>query len=109
MPSRPVLLPAVAAARTRPLVRVLIDGPFDVGEIADRVGVSQYNASKHLRVLREAGLLQVQKDGCRHLYALRGGSGRRIAESRVLDLGCCSFQFDAEAERPARRAARHRR
>ena len=89
-----VALKALAEDTRVRIVSLLIDSPLDVGEIAERVGISQYNASKHLRVLREAGLLQVQKDGRRHLYALTDGIGRRMTESRVLDLGCCSFQFD---------------
>ena len=78
------------------IVSLLIDAPLDVTEISGRVGISQYNASKHLRVLREAGLLQLEKHGRRHLYALTEGIGRRMAEGGVLDLGCCSFQFDGE-------------
>ena len=53
------------------IVGLLIDGPMDVSEIAKRLGVSQYNVSKHLRILREAGLLQVEKSGRQHRYALR--------------------------------------
>ena len=68
-----------------------------MGEIARRVGVSQYNVSKHLRILREAGLLQVEKRGRRHLYALPEAIRRQAADGSVLDLGCCSFQFDRQA------------
>jgi DNA-binding transcriptional ArsR family regulator len=75
------------------IVGLLIDEALDVGEIAKRLGVSPYNVSKHLRILREAGLLDVEKSGRKHLYALPDTIRGRAATSRVLDLGCCSFQF----------------
>ena len=84
------------------IVGLLIEAPLDVGEIARRVGVSQYNVSKHLRILREAGLLEVEKTGRRRLYALPDSIRRHAAESGVLDLGCCSFNF----VRPLRRQPR---
>ncbi len=74
------------------IVGLLVDEALDVGEISKRLGVSQYNVSKHLRILREAGLLEVEKNGRTRLYALPD-TIRRGAEDGVLDLGCCSFQF----------------
>jgi DNA-binding transcriptional ArsR family regulator len=76
------------------IIGLLIDAPLDVNEIGRRLGVSQYNVSKHLRILREAGLLRVEKDGRRHFYALPEEIRRRAAAGSILDLGCCSFQFD---------------
>jgi DNA-binding transcriptional ArsR family regulator len=91
------------------IVGLLIHEALDVGEIARRLGVSQYNVSKHLRILREAGLLEVEKSGRTRLYALSETIRGRAKEGGVLDLGCCSFQFDgaekdaAVAPEPARR------
>lgn len=78
------------------IVGLLMDKPLGVGEISRRLRVSPYNVSKHLRILREAGLLDVAKDGRRRLYALPDAIKRRGASTtgHVLDLGCCSFQFD---------------
>jgi DNA-binding transcriptional ArsR family regulator len=75
------------------IVALLIDGAMDVGAISDALGVSPYNVSKHLRVLREAGLLEVEKEGRQRRYALPEAIKRDAAAGRVLDLGCCSFQF----------------
>jgi DNA-binding transcriptional ArsR family regulator len=104
-----VALKALAEETRVRIVRLLIDSPLDVTEIAERAGISQYNASKHLRVLREAGLLRLQKNGRRHLYALTEGIARRMAEGGVLDLGCCSFQFEDEARSARPRATARRR
>ena len=76
------------------IVALLMDQPLDVGAISDALEVSPYNVSKHLRVLREAGLLEVEKEGRLRRYALPEGIKREAAAGRVLDLGCCSFQFD---------------
>ncbi|PWT86609.1 MAG: hypothetical protein C5B57_00780 [Blastocatellia bacterium] len=91
------------------IVALLLDAPLDVGEITRRVGVSQYNVSKHLRILREAGLLQVEKTGRRRLYALPDGIRRRARETGVLDLGCCSFKFDTPSPEDGRSVAERRR
>jgi DNA-binding transcriptional ArsR family regulator len=82
------------------IVGLLIEHPMDVGAISDALGVSPYNVSKHLRVLREAGLLEVEKEGRLRRYALPEAIKRDAAAGRVLDLGCCSFQF-ADGAAPA--------
>jgi DNA-binding transcriptional ArsR family regulator len=81
------------------IVGLLINEALDVGEISKRLGVSPYNVSKHLRILREAGLLEVKKNGRTRLYALLEAMRERAAEDGVLDLGCCRFQFEGVAPR----------
>ena len=109
-PARPRLLPILDTADCIPALRalaeetrvrivgLLMDHRLEVGEISRRLGISTYNASKHLRILREAGLLEVEKDGRRHLCALKEAVRRRAREGMVLDLGCCTFQFDGHAQ-----------
>ncbi|MFC5652531.1 ArsR/SmtB family transcription factor [Paenibacillus solisilvae] len=53
------------------IVELLRNGPLSVGEIADRLGLNQPQASKHLRVLSEAGLVEVQAIVNRRIYKLR--------------------------------------
>lgn len=90
------------------IVGLLLESSLEVGEIANRLEVSQYNISKHLRILREAGLLSVEKAGRVRRYALPDEIRRRATDSSVLDLGCCSFQFEAQP-RSGRPRARRRR
>jgi DNA-binding transcriptional ArsR family regulator len=71
---------------------MLLEKAMGVCDIADRLEISQYNVSKHLRILREAGLLEVEKQGRVRLYKVP----RKIRRANVLDLGCCSFQFDQQ-------------
>ena len=84
------------------IVSLLIDEPLDVNEISQRLDVSQYNVSKHLRILREAGLLEVEKRGRTRLYALPAAIRRRAEDGNVMDLGCCSFQFTPVPPAPKR-------
>jgi DNA-binding transcriptional ArsR family regulator len=100
------------------IVGLLIDEALDVGEISRRLGVSPYNVSKHLRILREAGLLQVEKHGRTRLYALPEKIRGSAERGSMLDLGCCTFQFQGAArdvsglgqgEQESRRAAEPRR
>ena len=55
------------------IVGLLIHDALDVGEIAKRLGVSQYNVSKHLRILREAGLVRARTEAQRRMYELEPG------------------------------------
>ncbi|HEY2602165.1 MAG TPA: metalloregulator ArsR/SmtB family transcription factor [Thermoleophilaceae bacterium] len=60
----------LAEANRRRILDLLLERPRSVGELVEGTGLSQPGTSKHLRVLREAGLVRVQKDAQRRLYAL---------------------------------------
>ena len=77
------------------MVRILLKKKCSVNEIAQTLGLTQYNVSKHLRVLRESGLLETQKQGQQRLYALASDFREHLADNKnVLDLGCCQFDFN---------------
>lgn len=77
------------------LVRQFIDGPKAVTELCESLQVTPYNVSKHLRVLKEAGLLEVEKNGQQRIYSLAEAFRDKLAENpHTLDLGCCQFDFD---------------
>ncbi len=61
----------LAEPTRREIMDLLIDGPRPVGELVAETGLSQPNTSRHLRILREAGLVASTPDGQRRLYALR--------------------------------------
>ena len=63
-------LAALADPVRRELVRLLSRGELAAGELADRFPVSRPAISRHLRVLREAGLVTARAEGKRRLYAL---------------------------------------
>jgi DNA-binding transcriptional ArsR family regulator len=53
------------------IVELLRDGPRPVGEMVHRLHLRQPQVSKHLRVLSDAGLVDVRVDAQRRIYALR--------------------------------------
>lgn len=61
----------LAEPARRALLDVLVEGPRPVGELVQTTGLSQPNTSRHLRVLREAGLVGRSADGQRRVYELR--------------------------------------
>ncbi|MET7739374.1 metalloregulator ArsR/SmtB family transcription factor [Streptomyces sp. NPDC005385] len=61
---------ALADPHRRAIVALLLERPRAVGELVDACGLSQPSTSKHLRVLRDAGLVRVRQDAQRRVYAL---------------------------------------
>jgi DNA-binding transcriptional ArsR family regulator len=61
----------IAEPSRRQILDELLDGELPVAELVDRLELSQPAVSKHLRVLRDAGLVLVRPDGQRRLYRLR--------------------------------------
>jgi DNA-binding transcriptional ArsR family regulator len=69
----------LAEPARRGLLDALVGGPRPVGELVAATGMSQPNTSRHLRILREAHLVQVRTDGQRRLYSLRGEGFAELA------------------------------
>ncbi len=62
---------ALAAPPRRRILDLLRDGERSVNDLVGRLGLSQPGVSKHLRVLREAGLVEVRPEGRERWYGLR--------------------------------------
>jgi len=63
---------AVAEPRRRQILDVLVDGERPVNDLVRLLGLAQPQVSKHLRVLREVGAVEVRDEGRRRLYRLNG-------------------------------------
>lgn len=63
---------AVAEPRRREILDVLAGGERAVNDLVEVLGVAQPQVSKHLRVLREVGLVEVREAGQRRLYRFNG-------------------------------------
>jgi DNA-binding transcriptional ArsR family regulator len=61
----------LAEPSRRTILDLLRQGERPVGELVEQLGLTQPAVSKHLRVLREAGLVDVRRDAQRRLYRLR--------------------------------------
>jgi DNA-binding transcriptional ArsR family regulator len=92
-----MLFGALADPTRLALVEALRDGERPVSDLVARVDLHQSGVSRHLRVLRGAGLVQVRPRGPQRLYSLRPerfreldawlGSYRQVWESRLDRLG----------------------
>ena len=63
-------LQALSEPHRMAIIAMLADGERPAGDFVDALPVSQPTVSKHLSVLREAGLVTVRKDAQRRLYRL---------------------------------------
>ncbi len=63
---------AVAEPRRRQILDVLAGGERSVGDLVDELGLGQPQVSKHLRVLRAVGLVDVRDEGRQRIYRLNG-------------------------------------
>ena len=62
---------ALADPSRRTVLDILRDHPATAGELADALPIARPGVSRHLRVLREAGLVDVEQDAQRRIYRLR--------------------------------------
>jgi len=87
------------------IVELLRRGPSSVGEIAEGLGIRQPQASKHLKVLSDAGFVSAEAQARRRIYRLRAepfegiaswvGSFERTWEARLDSLGTYLASLDA--------------
>jgi DNA-binding transcriptional ArsR family regulator len=64
---------AIAEPNRRRILDLLRAGERPAGDVVEALAISQPGVSKHLRLLREAGLVSVRADGQRRLYSLALG------------------------------------
>ena len=69
---------AVAEARRRQILDVLASGERPVNDLVVQLGWAQPQVSKHLRVLREVGAVEVRESGRQRLYRLNGNALKPI-------------------------------
>ena len=61
----------LAEPTRRRILDLLLDSERPVGDLVERLHVSQPGVSKHLKVLRDAGLVEVRHDAQRRIYRVR--------------------------------------
>ena len=98
---------ALAEPRRRAMLLLVRDRPRSVNEIAAHFDISQQAVSQHLQVLREAGLVEVRREGTRRLYRVRP---QGLAPLRAFLEELWDDRLDAlkrEAEREERSSREH--
>ena len=85
-------LKAIGDENRLKILALLLKQPMTVNQIGEQLGVSQYNVSKHLRVLREANLVEVKVRGRFHEYTLASHIQDHVGEgAQGVDLQNCSI------------------
>lgn len=101
---------ALAEPRRREILRIVRDDELSAGAIASHFDVSRPAISQHLRVLKDAGLLDERRDGTRRLYRVRPEGFAEIR--RYLDdmwgEGLARLKSAAEADHRAQHRGRRR-
>jgi DNA-binding transcriptional ArsR family regulator len=69
---------ALGDPHRREILELLRDGELSVGQIAEGMPISRPAVSRHLRLLKEAGLVKERAVGVRHLYALDGLGAKEV-------------------------------
>ncbi len=99
------MLKAIAEPRRQEILRLVWTEELAAGDVAAHFDVSRPAVSKHLRILREAGLVEERREGTRRLYRARP---ERLAEARRFlesywDDGLAAIKRGAEADAGRRR------
>ena len=107
-------LRALAEPNRFQIVELLRDGPRPVGDMVHRLRLRQPQVSKHLRVLSDAGLVDVRVDAQRRIYALRPAPlqelevwlerYRRLWEGNFQRLDALLDELKAAETKPKKRA-----
>lgn len=74
------MLDVIAEPTRRRILDAVRDGERAVGELVEAVGMHQPGVSRHLKILRDAGLVEVRRDAQRRLYRLRPEPLRELDE-----------------------------
>jgi DNA-binding transcriptional ArsR family regulator len=112
MTSQITVLHALADPARLRIVEAMKSGECAVGDIVERMDIHQSGVSRHLRILAEAGIVQMRPDGQKRLYSLRKeafdqldawvAGYRRHWEARLDRFGAALERKRAAAKTPSR-------
>ncbi len=93
--SCPTVLKALADEKRFEVVKLLMKNPSHVKDLQTALCIDQSLLSHHLRLLRDAGIVQSKRDGKAVLYSLSPSVETR-REGESLNLGCCKLSFSPD-------------
>jgi DNA-binding transcriptional ArsR family regulator len=89
------VLRALADEGRRTMLETLTSGPATAGELAALLPIARPGVSRHLRVLREAGLVEVRQEAQRRIYSLRPEPLAEVDEWLTRYRALWEHRFDA--------------
>ena len=96
-------LKVLADATRLAVIRLLLAGPMHVTQLSEQLAVEQSLLSHHLKVLRDAGLVEANRQGKQMLYRVADGVEKSFSSAESIDLGCCQLSFAALSATPRKR------
>lgn len=97
---------ALGDANRRVILEELRSGERSVVELTRRLGISQPSVSRHLRLLKNAGLVEDEPAGARRLYRLRDEGAEAVRAYMEQVWGEATARFRFAAANPPQRQAR---
>lgn len=89
------MLKALADEHRWEIVRTLLAERLSVSQLGQRLGMAQPNVSKHLRILRDAGIVVTERAGKETRGSIAPEFRAELSRNKNrLDLGCCTFDFN---------------
>ena len=100
---------AIAQPKRREILRLLAERELSAGEVASKFDVTQPAVSQHLKILKEAGLIEERRDAQRRLYSIRaeGLADLHSFLAEVMPAGLDRLKRAAEAEERKAGASRN--
>ena len=107
------MLQALADPRRREIVELLLERERLVGDLVARLPIAQSGVSRHLRVLKEAGVVESRADGQRRIYSLRPEPFEKLSEwiaqyRRLWEERLDNFEVALEQHAPAQKTKKRR-
>jgi DNA-binding transcriptional ArsR family regulator len=93
---------ALGDANRRQILRLLSEGGLAVGELADSLPISRPAVSRHLRLLKEAGLVTERAEGTRRIYQLQQEGAEAVRAYLEAVWGAAATRFSLVAENTKR-------
>jgi DNA-binding transcriptional ArsR family regulator len=88
-------LRALADPTRLKIVELVLAGDHNVNALAEHLGTPQYNISRHLRILRDAGIIVSTREGKEVFCEVAKEFRAKLREGgHAVDLGCCTFRFE---------------
>ncbi len=78
------------------ILRALFERERSVSELCEALSLEQHFASRHLAVLRHAGLVRTCRDAQRVIYSLHPSVRNDLAGNGAINLGCCELRFPSD-------------
>ena len=84
---------ALADENRLKIMSTLMKRSSSVNSVSKELAFEQYNVSKHLRILEQAGLISQEKNGQKRIYSLTDSVSKNLAKNKLV-LPCCTFDFN---------------